>query len=411
MIIGIDGRELERGKVTGIGRYLLNFLKYATEARKEYQFILYGNQFTHLDYESPNLALKIIIERATITYDQILLPVHLKSDKADIFLSPYIKAPIFSPCPYMTTIHDLLFLVTPEYTGWRYKPYNEVFKIFGKAVSRRAAAIIADSESSKRDIIKIFGVPEQKIRVIPLGISEEYKPVIDRGLVENIKNNYGITGRYLLYIGNFKPHKNIGRLIEAFAGVIKNPILIPPLQKEGEGGFSDLKLVFGGKRDRFVPSLEELAEKLGIRDKIIFTDFINDEDLPALYSGAEIFVCPSLYEGFGLPVLEAMACGTPVICSNTTSLPEVAGDAGILINPEDIKSITSAIITLLKDDKHRENVKKRGLERAKEFTVEKYSSKILLLIETIYKRMDLQELKGKLQFKEEYDYKQLRKDK
>ncbi len=369
MIIGIDGRELERGKVTGIGRYLLNFLKYAVSARKEYKFILYGNQFTRLDCESPNLSLKIILERATITYDQILLPAYLKSDGVDIFLSPYIKSPIFSPCPYITTIHDLLFLVTPEYTGWRYKPYNEIFKIFGKTVSNRAAAVIADSESSKKDIIRIFGVPEKKIHVIPLGISEEYKPIHDRKLIEDTKKEYGITGRYMFYVGNFKPHKNAGRLIESFADITAE--------------FHDLKLVLGGKADKFVPHLKELSEKLGVKDKVIFTDFIRDEDLPSLYSGAEMFICPSLYEGFGLPVLEAMACGTAVISSNAASLPEVAGDAGILVNPEDAKEIGSAIVKLLKDDKQREALKKKGLERAKGFTVERYSSKILSLIESM----------------------------
>jgi glycosyltransferase involved in cell wall biosynthesis len=369
MIIGIDGRELERWKVTGIGRYLLNFLKFATTFKRDYQFILYGNQFTRLDYKSPNLTLKIILERATITWDQILLPTYLKNDSVDVFLSPYIKAPIFSPCPYITTIHDLLFLVTPEYTEWKYKPYNEVFKIFGRAVSKRAMAIIADSESSKNDIIKIFGADEEKIHVVPLGITNEYAPVNDISSIEKIKNIYNIKGRYILYVGNFKPHKNIKRLIEAFVQVAKES--------------SDVQLVLGGKRDKFTPQLEELANNLGIGDRVIFTDFIKDEDLPYLYSGAELFVYPSLYEGFGLPVLEAMACGTPVICSNTTSLPEVAGDAAILINPEDVKSISSAIITLLKDDKLREDLKIKGLNRSKEFTVEKYSSKILSLIESI----------------------------
>ncbi len=369
MIIGIDGRELERGKITGIGRYLLNFLKFATTFKKDYQFILYGNQFTHLDYKSPNLTLKIILERITITWDQVLLPANLKNDKVDVFLSPYIKAPFFSPCPYITTIHDLLFLSTTDYRGWKYKLYNEIFKIFGKTVSKKAKAIITDSEYSKKDIIEILGVAEKKINVIPLGISKEYKPIRDINSIENIKKTYGIIGRYIFYVGNFKPHKNLRRVIEAYAGINKE--------------FSDVKLVLGGKRDKFVPLLEEQVNNLGIGDSVIFTDFIKDEDLPYFYSGAEVFIYPSLYEGFGLPVLEAMACGTPVICSNTTSLPEVVGDIGMLINPEDVKNISSAIITLLKADKLREDLRKKGLERAKEFTVEKYSLKILSLIESI----------------------------
>lgn len=369
MIIGIDGRELERGKVTGIGRYLLNFLKYATDARKEYRFILYENQFTQLNYQSPNLTTKIIPERSTITWDQIILPAHLKADRVDVFLSPYIKAPVFSPCPFITTIHDLLFLVTPEYTGWRYKLYNELFKIFGRIISKRAASIITDSEHSKRDVIKIFGIPDKKIHVVLLGVSKEYRRIMEVDLIEKVKRAYGIEGRYLLYIGNFKPHKNLKRLIEAFADV-KNEFL-------------DLKLVLGGKKDKYVHLLKDTAEKLGIMDKVFFTDFIRDEDLPYLYSGAELFIYPSLYEGFGLPVLEAMACSTPVICSNTTSLPEVVGDSGMLIDTGDAKNITSAILTLLKNDKRREILKEKGLERAKGFTADRYSSKILSIIESI----------------------------
>ena len=234
MIIGIDGRELERGKVTGIGRYLLNFLKFATTFKKDYQFILYGNQFTRLDYKSPNLTLKIILERITITWDQVLLPAHLKNDKVDVFLSPYIKAPFFSPCPYITTIHDLLFLSTADYTGWKYKLYNETFKIFGRVISKRAKAIITDSEYSKKDIIKIFGVDEEKIHAIPLGISSEYKPIKDVSSIERVKNIYNIRGRYILYVGNFKPHKNIKRLIEAFAEATLH--LLPPFKKGGMGG-------------------------------------------------------------------------------------------------------------------------------------------------------------------------------
>jgi glycosyltransferase involved in cell wall biosynthesis len=284
-------------------------------------------------------------------------------------LSPYIKAPIFSPCPFITTIHDLLFLITPHYTGWRYKLYNELFKIFGRIISKRAASIITDSEHSKRDVIKIFGIPDKKVHVIFLGISKEYMVIGEVDLIKEVKRVYGIEGKYILYIGNFKPHKNVKRLIEAFADV--------------KDEFLDLKLVLGGKKDKYVHLLKDTAEKLGIMDKVIFTDFIKDEDLPYLYSGAELFVYPSLYEGFGLPVLEAMACGTPVICSNTTSLPEVVGDSGILIDTKDAKNITSAILTLLKNDKQKEILIKKGLERAKGFATDRYSSKILSLIESI----------------------------
>jgi glycosyltransferase involved in cell wall biosynthesis len=372
LIVGIDGRELERGKITGIGRYLLNFLKYVTSIRKDYRFIVYGNQFTHLDFQSSNLTIEIILERSTITWDQILLPAYLKRDEIEIFLSPYIKAPIFSPCQYITTIHDLLFLVAPDYTGSRYKLYNKVFKVFGKVVSKKARAIITDSEYSKKDIIEIFDVDEEKIHVIPLGVSEECRVVYDIHLIEGIKKSYGIKGRYIFYIGNFKPHKNVKRLIEAFCDIIRF-----------NNAFSDIKLVLGGKRDKFIQPLERMAEKSGVSDRVIFTDFIKDEDLPYLYSGAEIFVYPSLYEGFGLPVLEAMACGTPVICSDTTSLPEVVGDSGMLIDTREAKNIASALITLLRDNKKREILKEKGITRAKEFTVKRYSSKILSLIETI----------------------------
>lgn len=260
------------------------------------------------------------------------------------FFSPYIKGPVFARCPFVTTIHDLLFLVTPEYTGTRYKLYNTVFRAIGGFISKRAAAIITDSEYSRKDIMRIFKINGKKINVIPIGVSEKYCPIKDQSVIEEVKNRYGIEQKYILYVGNFKPHKNVHTLIKAY-NRLPNEIK------------DDYQLVLGGKKDRFYIEIGQLIGKLKIKQNVVFTDFISEEHLPVLYSGAEMFVFPSLYEGFGLPILEAMACGIPVISSDSSSLPEVVGDAGILVDAKSVKGLSRAISTVLQDDKLRDELR------------------------------------------------------
>lgn len=248
--------------------------------------------------------------------------------------------------------------------------YNTVFRAIGGFISKRAAAIITDSEYSRKDIMRIFKINGKKINVIPVGVSEKYCPIKDQSVIEEVKNRYGIEQKYILYVGNFKPHKNVHTLIKAY-NRLPNEIK------------DDYQLVLGGKKDRFYIEIGQLIGKLKIKQNVVFTDFISEEHLPVLYSGAEMFVFPSLYEGFGLPILEAMACGIPVISSDSSSLPEVVGDAGILVDAKSVKGLSRAISTVLQDDKLRDELRQKGLNRVKEFPMSNTSKKILNLLEQV----------------------------
>jgi glycosyltransferase involved in cell wall biosynthesis len=354
--IGLDAREFQKGNlVTGIGRYLLNFLEFVTVNKPDYEFVLFCNQHTEVDLESPNLKKIMIPEFLTFWWDQVQLPLSLRREKIDVFLTPYFKAPLFSPGRLVVIIHDLIPLLYEAYRNPGRIPNRIYFKNLAGMAVRNADRIITISQHSKKDIMKVFGVPEEKIAVITLAADRVFRQ-IDYGL-SDVLSKYQIDGNFIFYFGNFKPHKNVRALIEAYHK-------FPDQIKE------EYRLVLGGKKDRCAQALIELSQNLGLEDRVLFTDFVPKEDLPYLYNAAEVFVFPSLYEGFGLPPLEAMACGTPVIAFKIASLPEVIGDAGILLDPCGPDELAETIVGLLAD-----NVLKRF--RAKQFSIEKMSGELL----------------------------------
>ena len=276
---------------------------------------------------------------------------------------------MLAPCPYVTTIHDLLFLKVAAYRGWRHVAHNAIFRHWGALISKRATAIVTVSEHSKQDIMELFEVPESRIVVVPNGLPAEFvQEASAPSQVEWITRKYGITQPYVLYVGNFKPHKNLKRLLAAFKKVTEK---IGPRYQ----------LVLAGGNEHYRPELKRSVAALGLEDLVVFTGFVENQDLPGLYKEAEVFVMPSLYEGFGIPVLEAMACGTPVVTSKTTSLPEVAGDAGILVDPHSVNEISQAIRFLLTDQDAREKLIRKGTERSKRFSQEQTSAKVLGVLE------------------------------
>jgi glycosyltransferase involved in cell wall biosynthesis len=352
MNIGLDIRELQTGMMTGIGRYLTNFLHWAIPANPDCRFYLYGNQKTSFDYPASNVVLRIIPEWCTLWWDQVILPYQIKRDRLDVFLSSYIKCPLLASAPVVTTIHDLLFLVLPEYR--RSRLWEAFYKCLAGLAAAKARVIVTPSLFSRRDIIRLLRIPEDKIQVTPLGVAEDYYQQPDPDTLAKIKSRFGISGRYILYVGNFKPHKNVARLVRAYS------LLESSLR-------DSCQLVLGGRRDRYARQIHDLVASLKLQQRVVFTDMVADEELPALYSGAELFAFPSLYEGFGLPVIEAMASGTAVITSNATSLPEVAGDGALLVDPRDTAAIAGAISRLLTDPALRREYIAKGLSRARRF--------------------------------------------
>ena len=370
MRIGIDIRELERGANTGIGRYLRNFIEFASQARPEYRFFVYGNQHTDTALTGGNVVARIAPERFTLWWEQVALPRWAAGDGVDLFLSPYIKGPGRVKCPLVVTIHDLLFLVFPEYTPWYRRPKLAVFTRIARWVGRRAVLILTDSEHSRRDIRATLGLAGEKIRVLPLGIEEAYRKVCEPSVMARARERYRIEPPYVFYLGNFSPHKNVQALLRAFARLQRGP-------------GSECELVLGGREDHWRAGLRELAAELGLAARTRFIGPVAEEDLPALYSGARVFVFPSLYEGFGLPPLEAMACGTAVVASNRTSIPEVVGDGGWLVDPEDVEELAAAMAILLADEAKRRDLVRRGQARARMFRSADLCARQLELLEEV----------------------------
>jgi len=358
--VGIDGRELRDGVRTGIRRYLLEVLRAATARGLE--CLVYGDRRTRLP-AATGAALSTLDGGWTQWWDQVTLPRALGRDGVDVFLSPYYKRPLAARCPTVVTIHDLFFIGYPG----RPRPVLDAARTsLARLYARGAAAIVADSEHSRRAIVSRLGLQAERVTVIPVGLGREFAPVTPTAVQ---RERYGLGARYVLYVGNFLPHKNLPRLLRAWAA------LPPPLR-------AACRLVLaGGDRGGRAP-LAALATSLGLDAGVGFAGLVGDEDLPALYGGAVALVLPSLEEGFGLPALEAMACGTPVIASRRGALPEVVGDAGLLVDPEDERALAAALARLLGSDHERTALARRGLARAAGFTAARTAGRVVDLLET-----------------------------
>jgi len=373
MIIGVDAREIQNGAVTGIGRSLANFIKYFGENESVHQLVLFSERGISQNF-SDNTSQVIINGVPAIIWDQLKLPSALKANNIDLFYSPYYKVPLLSRVPMVNQILDLMYLAFPPYSNrlgfWK----RLYYATFGKAYSKKALNIITDSEHAKSDIIKYWNVRPEKIQVIPLGLANRYKPVQDPDLLNKVKIKLGLPERYILYLGNFKPHKNINSLVHAFKKIAQR--------------FSDYKLVLAGPLDEHGQVIQKLVSDLKLTPRVLFTDTIKEKDNPeALLSMAEVFVFPTLYEGFGLPPLEAMACGTPVVASNLTSVPEVVGDAGVSVDPLDINQISQAIAGLIESPARRKTYTEYGLERASQFREKDTTARLYNLIISIAEKI------------------------
>jgi len=276
----------------------------------------------------------------------------------DLFHATEHLLPRFSKVRTVFTLHDLIFLFHPE----THKPMNRWFlTLMMPRFLRAADAVIAVSECTKRDAIRFYGIPEEKITVIYEGVNPRFRPASPEA-IRAVREKYGLPERFILYVGTIEPRKNLTTLLEAFHYLL---------------GGHDLRLVIVGKKGWLYEGFFRCLRDLGLEDRLIFTGYVPDEDLPAIYSAADLFVFPSLYEGFGLPVLEAMACGTPVVCSNTSSLPEVAGDAALLVDPTDVRALARVMERVLTDETLRASLRVKGIERARRFSWEDAAQKTL----------------------------------
>lgn len=261
------------------------------------------------------------------------------------------------------TLHDLIFLHYPEY----HLPYNRWYLTFAMPRYLRAAdVIVTPSECSKRDAIKFYNLPDDKIKVIYEASAPYFTPTTDTTALSRVRKKYNLPQRFILHVGTIEPRKNLSRLLEAFKALLAD--------------HPTLKLVLIGKKGWLYESFFSHLKNLGLEEAVIFPGYVAELDLPACYQLAEVFVYPSLYEGFGLPPIEAMACGTPVVCSNSSSLPEVVGQGGLQVSPTDTAALTEAIGAILSHDELRLKLRQQALAQAQKFSWQRAAGEL----ETLY---------------------------
>ena len=293
---------------------------------------------------------------AKVWFEQIAFVRACQRERADLAHVPYFAPPVFSRTPIIATIHDLIPMILPLYRcSLHVRTYTQLVAVG----ARRANAIIADSECSKRDIVQRLKIDPARVHVIHLAADENYRPA-DAAQIDVVRRKYSLPDKFILYLGGFDQRKNVRVIIQAFAR-------LHDLHTQG------FRLVLGGVMlgtdSEFFPDPRRIAREANLPDDAIqYVGWVDEDDKPALYSSATAFAFASLYEGFGLPPLEAMACGTPVICSNASSLPEVVGNAGILVDPNDVDAWAEAMRAVLTNDARRIEMRERGIVQAGRFS-------------------------------------------
>ncbi len=300
-------------------------------------------------------------------WEQVALPIAARRVRAKVLYSPHFSAPFVSPCPTVISIHDVIPLADPAYArSFAAKTY---FRLVGSA-ARRAAAAITLSDYAKSEIVTRLGVPASRVHVVTPGVESTFDRVVDPAASARARETYGLPEQYLLYVGGADARKNIGVLLKAVAGL--SSAAIPPLVVVAG-------LPKPGQQALF-PDWRADAAMLALGSRVLFVERIAEEDLAAVYRDARAFVFPSRAEGFGLPPVEAMACGIPVICSGATSLPEAVGSAGILVDPDDVQGWATAMARLATDDTLHAKLSAQGAERAARFNWEATGSRVEAII-------------------------------
>ncbi|GAA0129021.1 glycosyltransferase family 1 protein [Methanococcus maripaludis] len=371
MKIGIIADRLNR-PLTGIGNYIYNLITEISISNKNIYIINYEENKIVPNVNKITIKNPVSrISNKSFYFWHLYLNYYLKKTNLDLDIihSPENATPFTTiRSKKVITVYDDIPFHFPEYftKSTRYR-----HELLLQKTLNSSDKIISISENTKRDVINHFKIPEDKIKVIPLAANENFKKV-DENETSKIKSKYNINFPFILYVGTLEPRKNIPSLLNAFYIIKKQGI--------------PHKLVIAGGKGWKYKEIFETIDKLNLQNDVIFTGYVPDEDLPGLYNAADLFVYPSLYEGFGLPPLEAMQCGTPVITSNTSSLPEVVGDAGIMINPYDVDELANKMYEVLTNEKLRKEMSKKGLERAKLFSWKKCAEEHLKVYEEVLGR-------------------------
>ena len=354
MRIAIDAHSVGTG-LGGNESYAINLIESLAEIDSSNLYTLYVTRKEAVKRFSnrwPNFTVRTTLPHTPLIRIPITLSAELRRNRVDV-LHVQFTAPPAAPCPVVVSIHDLSFEHLPQTFKRRSRMQ---LRMTVRRSARLASQVITLSNHSRNDIISTYHIEPDKVTAIPLAAPAHFAPVTDDNELQRVKQSYGIDGPYILCVGSIQPRKNLTRLLHAYS-----------LLRRADPEAKLPKLVIAGKCAWLFGETLRTIDQLELSDSVILTGYVPEADLPALYSGALCFVYPSYFEGFGLPPLEAMKCGTPVIVGNRTSVPEVVGDAAVLVDPLNVGDIASTIRNMISDDALRATLKIRGLERAKLF--------------------------------------------
>lgn len=368
MLIGIDASRAALAQRTGTENYSLYLIRKLIEIGDQYCFRLYFNRPPQEGLFIRNERVQWRVMPFPRLWTHLRLAWEVTRYSPDVLYIPAHVLPWLHPGRCVVSVHDLGYLHYPQaHTRWG-RWYLDLSTRFNVRSARR---VIVDSETTRQDLISYYQVDAEKIAVAYPAGTPGLAPVTDRDALDRIRRAYHTGERYFCYVGTLQPRKNLKTLLQAFHSAMAS----------GEMG-DDVKLVLAGKRGWKCKDIVELAHSEGLRERVVLPGYVPSQDLPALLSGALAYVLPSLYEGFGLPILEAMACDTPVICSDVSSLPEVAGDAALYVSPHDTEGWAHAMARICHDKALRQELIARGRERGEAFSWERCARTVLAVLET-----------------------------
>lgn len=365
MRIGIDATALPV-ELYGAGNYIVNLVHALARVNSDSELVVFTKPVHAPLFQSQEhiqvASVALPMRTWRIAWEQTILPRLIRRHELDVFHSPHYTIPFAAPCATVVTFHDMTFFLYPQ-AHLLYKRF--FFRTIIPISARRASAVIAISESTRQDILRLTRISPSKVFGIPYGVGSNFRPEKNPAILDEIRRQYNLPAEFLAYVGNLEPRKNLPMLLRAFARLVKQGL--------------PHDLVLAGSRGWKDNAVFSACQELGLSKRVHFIGFVPQAKLPALYSACSAFVYPSLYEGFGLPVLEALACGAVVVTSNVSSMPEVAGKAGILIDPQNVDDLTNALYRALTDQELRATLPNMAIERARLFSWERAAKETLAL--------------------------------
>ncbi len=368
MRIAIDAHSVGTG-LGGNESYATNLVEALAEIDQKNQYTIYVTKREALERFKdrwPNFKVKSTLPHTPLIRIPLTLSNELRRNPVDLLHVQFTSPPV-APCPVVVSIHDLSF----EHLPLTFKRRSRMqLRMTVRRSARQAAQVLTLSQYVRDDVIATYGIDPERVAVVPLAAPAHFSPVRDEKELQRVRQKYGIDQNYILSVGSIQPRKNLPRLLEAYS-----------LLRRSQPEVNLPELVLVGKCAWLYDETLRKIEQLGLSKQVTLTGYVPEADLPALYSGANCFIYPSYFEGFGLPPLEAMKCGAPVIVGNQTSLPEVVGDAAVLVDPFDVGDIAAVLARVISDSTLRFELRAKGLERAKAFDWRETARKTLAVYE------------------------------